>query len=181
MSQAVADQVRDARLPTIVVNDTWRLAPWADILYAADGKWWDVHAEEVQRFEGLKVTVQDCKHRVLLLRQTGAQGFDPDPACLRTGGNSGYQAVHVALHAGAARVLLCGFDMKGAHWFGEHQRPLRNTTPHTFRIWIGRFKSLAAQADIVNCTPGSALECFRRMNLEAALAAEKEEWLAAAL
>lgn len=166
MSREVADQLRAAAVPAIVLNDTFRLAPWADMLYAADVMWWVRNEQEALAFEGLKVTAMPNQRYpdLLCLRSTGERGYDPDPACIRTGGNSGYQALHVAIQAGAARILLCGYDMStgnGGHWFGRHAAPLRNADAGTYRRWIARFPDLRGHgADIVNCTPGSALECF---------------------
>lgn len=156
-------------MPTIVVNDAWKMAPWADVLYAADKAWW-IHHPEAMAFKGIKVCAQPNRPKgVEFIRPTGMYGFDPDPSCVRTGGNSGYQAVHVAIHTGASRILLLGFDMHGTHFFGPHQEPLRNTHPSSYPKWISRFKQLAIHADIVNCTPGSALTTVRCMSLDEAL------------
>jgi len=175
MSQAVADQVHAADLPTIVINNTFRLAPWADMLYAADQEWWSEFPEALH-FAGLRVSVSEVKgvHR---LRHTGAEGFDPDPTCVKTGGNSGYQALHIAAHAGAKRILLCGFDMHGGHWHKEHQRPLRTTPSPSYGRWIARLATLGEALatrgiEVINCTPGSALRCFRMARLDDCLAAE---------
>jgi hypothetical protein len=159
MSKAVADQVHGYGLPAIAVNKTWELAPWAQMLYAADSLWWEQNRVE---FAGLKISVNDggTLHKgVHRLKQTGYQGFDPDPSCIRTGGNSGYQAVHVAAHAGAKRILLCGFNMGGPHWHKEHRAPLRETGPGTYERWVNAFESLVREcpAEIINCTPESAL------------------------
>lgn len=176
MSQEVADRVRAAGLPAIVVNDTYRLAPWADILYAADRRWWEANPEAVTEFAGTKLVAQSglAFSDVILIQRSGNRGFDARPQFIRTGGNSGYAAVHIALHTGAARVLLLGFDMHGKHWFGSHSRRAPNNrlltdpSPHSFALWCERFNDLrgAAGADIVNCTPGSALKAFRFSRLE---------------
>lgn len=154
----------------IVVNDAFRLAPWADILYAADSAWWHVNKDQALAFAGVKMTA-DARvpyRDVVRLKQTGLEGYDPTPGCVRTGGNGGYQAVHVAISRGAQRVLLAGFDMRGSHYFGPHRGMLRNTDPATFERWIGRFPALAGRgAEIINCTPDSALTCFPTGELEA--------------
>lgn len=166
MSAEVAEQVRGLRV--IVVNDTVRLAPWAAMLYAADVEWWQLRSESLASFKGLRVSV--AKHRgVHQLVNTGDTGFDPDPRNIRTGGNSGYQAVHIAAQAGADRILLCGFDMHGGHWHANYQHPLRETGPDTYLRWVERFATLKTPARIINCTPGSALRCFEAMTLEDAL------------
>jgi hypothetical protein len=160
MSQEVADQA--AKYIRIAVNDTFRLAPEATMMYAADAKWWKCNPEAV-KFKGLKVTVDaDTEFaEVKLLKASKVEGFDPDPAKLCTGGNSGYQAIHLAIHAGAKRILLAGFDMKGTHFFGRHKGPLVNTDPVSFEWWKNRFPALKDRgAEIINCSPNSSLHCF---------------------
>jgi hypothetical protein len=179
MSRAVADDVFAAGIPAIVVNDTYLLAPWADMLYAADAAWWAAHPGAAD-FQGLRVTVQDVGC-ALKLRCSGPAGFDPHPGAVRSGGHSGHQAVHIAMHAGARRILLCGFDMRGTHWHGPHPEPLRNTAAGTFGRWIEAFAELGAAArqlgiEIVNCTPGSALTCVPAMSLTEALYRSREDY-----
>ncbi len=184
MSQAVADAVKAKGLPTIAITTAGQLAPWADMLYAADGDFW-TFSRWAADFKGLKVGM--CTHpgvkEIAISRRTEERGqdrhngFDPDPSKLRTGGNSGYQALSIAVHAGAARVLLFGFDMQGTHFHGEHRQPLRNTHPEQFEKWRARFNELAPillayRVDVVNCSPDSALTCFRKMTPEDALCAQ---------
>lgn len=172
MSQAVADAVLAADVPAIAVNDTYKLAPWAAILFSADLTWWRFHMEHVAGFRGLKVCSQPGRPLpgVQRIKLSGDFGFDPDPSCIRFGGNSGYQAVHIGIHTGAAKILLCGFDMHGTHFFGKHPEPLRNPHENRFARWIKRFKDLRdCGAEIINCTPDSALPWFPMMRLEDAL------------
>ena len=182
MSQQVADAVRAAGIPAIAVNSTFRLAPWADMLYAADWEWWAHDSNrDAHQFAGLKVTCRVPVKGVHCLRDSGSDGFDPDPAYVRTGGNGGYQALHIAAHAGASRVLLLGFDMRrteaGCHWHGPHPSMLRETTDQTYAKWARQFETIAGPlkergVGVVNCTPGSALQCFRVARLEDELAVE---------
>lgn len=168
LTREQVEQVRD--LPCVVVNDAWRLAPWAGVLYAADARWWRANPEALA-FAGTKVCAQPNRPQgVEYMRHSGVGGFDPDPLYVRTGGNSGYQAVHVAIHTGAARILLLGFDMHGTHFFGPHRKGLKNTPPSDHAKWAKRFPGLIGHgAEIVNCTPGSAIECFPRMSITEAL------------
>lgn len=157
------------RVRVLVVNDAFRLAPWADLLYAADAAWWHVNAQEALAFAGLKMTCDQMTpfRQVKRIKQTGLDGYDPTPGCVRTGGNGGYQALHVTISEGAERVLLLGYDMKGTHYFGRHGPALRNTDPDTFKRWVARFPALSGRgAEIINCTPGSALTCFPTSQLE---------------
>lgn len=185
MSAEVADRACAAGAYAIAINATFRLAPWAWMLYGADHEWW-LHPDyrDALRFEGHRVTIATgpahVPRCVEWMLQTGVTGFDPKPGHLRTGGNSGYQALHIAIQAGAARVLLCGLDMRGGHWHGDHPVGLKKTDPEQYARWIQRFEALrdVAQArgvEVVNCTPGSALRCFRSGDLREELARADSE------
>ncbi len=163
---------------TITINNTWELAPWADMMYAADASWWNKYHPYTGRFTGLKVSAsEECGRYadVLCLQYSERNGFDPDPAFVTKGGNSGFQAIHIAAHAGGSRILLCGFDMRGGHWHGRHTYPLREHGDGIFAEWIERMATLKAPLaergiEIINCTPGSALKCWPFIPLEEALA-----------
>lgn len=178
MNQAVANTVRGTR--TIAINTTFQLAPWADMLYAADARWWKAYEKPIDGpswriLGGIKVACEPTQYKeVHQIKNTGESGFDPDPGCVRIGGNSGYQAIHIAAHAGAKRILLCGFDMKGCHWHGRHPEPLRNHGEGIYARWLKNFDGLAKALnglgiEVLNCTPGSALKAFPMVALEEAL------------
>lgn len=164
-------RLRADAVAAVAVSDAFRVAPWADMLYSADAAWWHAHAQEALKFEGLKVTVSPSvsNRHVHLLKQGEVEGFAASPDTLATGGNSGYQALHLAVHAGARRALLCGYDMtgkRGAHFFGDHPRNLRTTDEASFGRFAPRFAALAGRGtEIINCSPGSAIECFPRADL----------------
>ncbi len=105
-------------------------------------------------------------------------GLSFDPMVIHQGANSGFQALNLAVLMGAARVLLLGYDMGSSdaktHWHGNHPAGLNNPGAQNFANWIAAFNSAAGQAiaagiDIVNCTPGGALDCFARQELSEAL------------
>ena len=50
-SRQTKRQYVQGKARVIAVNDAWRLAPWADILYACDGRWWR-HHKGVPEFTG---------------------------------------------------------------------------------------------------------------------------------
>lgn len=157
----------------IAINDAWRLCPDADILHACDSKWWHHHKEALS-FEGIKVTLDQNTRfsKVHCLRHDGVEGFNPNPEYLRTGKNSGFQAVHLAMHFGFQRIVLLGFDMcekKGkSHYFGDHPAPLQRKSPYD--LFIRYFESLVAPLntrgiEVINATPDSALPWFQMKNL----------------
>ena len=76
----------------IVVNNAYKLAPWADALYAADDKWW-TWEKGAPTFAGMKYTIAPTRRAwpgVVALRNTGQHGLESNPEGLRTGLNSGY-------------------------------------------------------------------------------------------
>lgn len=165
-------------VPVIAVNDAYRVAPWANVLYAADEKWWTWHAG-VPDFAGLRFSISPTVPHIewppiVVLKNTGTLGLETDPTALRTGYNSGYQALNLAVHFGAARVLLVGFDMADhdgkSHWFGDH--PDHSTSPYAQMLdaFSGLLEPLvAAGVDVVNCSRWTALETFPKQPLEIAL------------
>lgn len=200
LTEAQAERVGAAwvagKCRAIAINTTYRRAPWADLLYACDGTWWR-HHPEAAAFFGPKVTQdhgsearigeqRELAERLglLMLRtevnekgQSIATGISTVPGTIRTGSNSGYQAINLAVQLGAKRILLLGFDMKkgpgGAeHWHGRHPEGCINSSPYP--EFIKKFATAVPDlqrlgVEVINCTPGSALECFPRANLEAVL------------
>lgn len=162
------------RIRVLVVNDAVYPLWGADWLHACDRKWWAWNILAVARFPGIKTTMASDVPAPWVdgaLIDTGISGFDPEPSHCRTGGNSGYQGIHIAMAAGAAKVVLVGMDMHrrdGDHFFGAHRD---NIASHHATTMIPYFESLVPAArsmgvEILNATPGSALQAFRFTELE---------------
>lgn len=164
------------RARVIAVKDTVQLAPWADVLYSGEIKWWKHYAPTLD-FEGLRYGIdhQDMATYATVLKNTGMSGLDTEPTGLRTGKNSGFQAINLAVHLGAARIVLLGYDMglsgDRTHFFGEHPYPRSNV----FQDFVPLFETLveplrARGVTIVNASRKTALSCFDRCSLSEALA-----------
>ena len=166
--------------PTIVVNDAFRLAPWADALYAADRAWWQVHHAEVAKvFHGERWTPSaEAAEEYSLRRVHGrhASGLCEDPAIIHYNLNGGAQALNLAYHWGARRFVLVGYDMGPVagrgHFFGDHPAPLRNASPweqmvRTFGVIAEDCRRLGLE--VVNTSSTSRLRCFPRATLNDAL------------
>jgi len=165
----------------IVINTTFRLAPWADLLYACDGKWWNAvdpttnmkYAEEAaQHFNKDNMWTQDKGaadlYGLRYIKSLRKQGLSKVKGVIHQGANSGFQAINLAYLAGARRFILLGFDCKGNHWHGNHPGPINTGMPHG--TWKKEFQILAAdlekeKVDVVNCSPGTALRAFRTGDL----------------
>jgi hypothetical protein len=165
------------RARVIAINDAYKLAPWADVLYACDSKWWRWH-RGVPSFSGPKYALERSSAKfpgVQVLRHTGTTGLERDPGAVRTGKNSGYQAINVAVHFGAARILLLGYDMSRGpdgkeHWFGHHPNCQRSPFESFRRHFETLVDPLAALGvTVINCSRRTALQAFPRLPLEEAL------------
>ena len=165
----------------VAVNDAIQYAPFAVALMASDAEWWAAH-RGVPTFSGLKYCLEPRAYGrwsdVQVLRNTGHEGLELDSTGLKTGRNSGAAAINLAVHLGATRILLLGYDCardrKGReHFFGAHRPGLRNGSP--YRLFRQMFAKMAAPlkavgVTIVNCSRRTEIECFERQPLEQALA-----------
>lgn len=169
------------RARVIAINDAVRLAPWADLLYFCDEQWYRWHETEVREFEGMKATLENFALRdevpgLACLAKRGEAGLCAEPDGLHTGSNSGFQAINLAVHLGARKIVLLGYDMKAkagqAHWFGDHPVPTVKTLWKD--LFIPAFRTLADPlkrrgVEVVNATPDSALDVFPFSPLREAL------------
>lgn len=93
---------------------------------------------------------------------------------VRSYANSGAGAISAAVHAGAKRVILLGYDCQKtggkSHWHGDHPKHLGNAG--RIDSWHDAFLKLKndfKDVEIVNATRETALECFNKIDLEVAL------------
>ena len=173
-----ADDVRYLRgkVPVIAINDAWMLCPWADVLYSSDRSWWP-HYKGVPKFTGIKYGVGSGMGKanpyrnhpeITVLRNTGWTGLELDPSGLKTGRNSGYAALNLAVHFGARRILLLGYNLGHlhgkSHFFGNHPPNLQQTAalyPNFRRAFDTLVEPLnAAGVEVVNCTKHTSLQSF---------------------
>lgn len=158
------------RAPVVVVNDAYRYAPWAEVLFAADAKWWRWKQEIPDDcLPPLKYTVtfesQILRPSVQLLVPSGQSGIAATPDRVRTGGHSGYAAINLAAHLVGAggRIVLLGYDMQCTrdgrhHFFGEHPDANHLNYAHRMGAYAGLKAALTAlDISIVNCTPRTAI------------------------
>lgn len=175
LTQQQVDLVKDAG-KVYVVNDAYKIAPWANVLYAADYEWWEYH-QGCPEFAGRKVSCSAGASGIFpkieyIFRSKRAFSFEPGMIAL--GGNSGYQALNLAITEGARTVILLGYDMQLSsaglrHFFGEH--PAGIARESNYAKWIENFNLIApeiaaAGIRVINCSPGSALNCFEKANLQ---------------
>ena len=147
MSRDLAESMRGQRVG--VVSNVFELAPWADFLAANDRAWWRAYPEAIN-FAGRRFSSSEFP---------GVERCRPG----NTQWASGVLALQAAVNLGAKRIRLYGFDMHGSHYFGEYTNGLVNTKPYRRAVHLQQFRDWARanpRVEVVNCTPGSALDCF---------------------
>lgn len=100
-----------------------------------------------------------------------------EPGLLGSGGNSGFQAVNLAVQFGATKIVLVGFDYRidlGIHWHGRYPPGLNNPNQTSVARWRERLDSQAKRlADlgvtVLNASEDSALSAFPKVPLMEAL------------
>ena len=192
LTQAQVDLLR-GRCGVIAINNAYELAPWADLLYFCDEKWWRWHHEKpgYKAFAGIKVTLENPKviaaePAVKSVQNLGRNGLCEFRHGLHTGKNGGYQAIDLAVHLGAKRILLLGYDMRPAEdgrlqWHKGH--PIKGNPRQYEEHMLPMFPSLVQPlakrgVEVLNCTPKSALKVFPMVALEVALGIEAPQQLA---
>lgn len=167
------------RARVVVINDGYKLAPWADLLYACDDAWWNRH-DGAGGFAGERWTCSRKSAERWGLRWISAEhrrGLSTSRKFIHFGRHSGYQALNLVALTGPAKIVLLGFDCCAegdrTHWFGEHPGKIEVKRDfEAWRRWIdGAASPLAAMGIVaVNASRRSALTAFSRMTIEQALA-----------
>lgn len=146
-------------------------------MYACDPKCWEHYKPA---YDGLRVCQDARASEFGAYRMPGVDepGLSLDPHLIHFGANSGYQALNLALHFGARRVLLLGFDMQPTngrlHWHPDHPTGLNNPDETRFALWNANFGTVRpdlekAGVEVVNCSRETALTCFPRASIRDAL------------
>jgi len=144
----------------IVTNSSYRIAPFADILYACDRRYLVQHGEAIKKnFQGDVLT-----HSAFT---------DANKARCVDYRNSGATSIALAAWHGCERIYLLGFDCSvknGFHWHGKHEGKLSNCK--SLAEWPDIFKRVSVDLrnkQVINLTRQTELTCFER--------GEVEKWL----
>lgn len=121
-----------------------------------------------KEFVGQKCTIKNTgghvdDESIHMLRNVGVTGLSKERNGLCTGANGGYQALGLAVAAGAARVLLLGYDMRKvdgrSNWHAGHATPTHEAWYDVYRKPFDSIKRIPG-VEVFNCTPGSALKTY---------------------
>lgn len=181
----------------IGANNAYMLGNWVDVLWFGDRCWYDWHESRLPKFSGIIAT---CHQEHAGMDRLGilyvdkhpkkTMGICKDPAYIAWNKNSGASAINLAIHFGAKRVVLLGFDMKvdennETHWHGGHQqdrveylRGIRGIKieqqKSPYERFLKCFSYIADDAsamgiEIINTGLESAISEFKKMSLKEVL------------
>jgi hypothetical protein len=181
LKKADVDYVR-GKAKVIAINTSFRIAPWAEILYACDAGWWHHYFGEVARlFQGSELwTISIPAYKKYKLHyiygDDKRSGLSKTPQQLNAGKNSAHQAIGLAYLFGAKRILLLGCDFQRVagkvHWHADHPRAMGNGG--RFAEWVKDMRPLAqdlraAGVEVINCSPSSAIDAFPKHPIQECL------------
>jgi hypothetical protein len=163
----------------IVVNNSWALAPWADVILCADGRWWGFYYQDIKELPAIKVTLDQATathypqvHLLKLIRSKRTLLVD-EPGTVGLLGNSGSYALNLAVQFKCKKIILCGFDFhinNGMHWHGKHVKGLNNPLAVRLEHWrklldheAGTLQKLGVE--VINASKISALQKYPKISL----------------
>lgn len=175
LTQADVDMCR-GKGKVYVVKECRHLAPWADVLYAADTDWWD-DQNGAKDFAGERWTVSVEAAQKFGLNYIEARTdwlWSTTKGKVATGGNSGFQIINMAALDGAERIILLGYDMghsagQNKHWWDDdHPRESRYSN---YALWMQHMAKAAKYIEIpvLNASRESAIKTFPRVDLATVL------------
>jgi len=163
----------------IAINKAILYYPKADVMYWTDTRVYNWFKKEIDEFSGLKYTIRNVSGpNINILRNTGKGGIEINAEGLRHGNNSGFAAINLAVHLGASRIVLLGYDMattgKMTHWHNGYNNVNRtkesiytnNMLPY-FQTLVEPLQSLGIE--IINANPNSEIKCFKKVSIDHAL------------
>jgi hypothetical protein len=169
----------------IGINVAYLLGDWIDLVFFGDNGFFNNHKSRLINFPNLKVSCIPealeynwLKH--LSREPKKSKGISSNNECVCWNSNSGASAISIAVHAGAKRIYLLGFDMKlneisQQHWHDLYGRGIINDpkkinklpfTRHLFGFPLIAQDAKKLGVEIINVSPDSAINCFPKISMK---------------
>ncbi len=170
----------EGRCRAIAINSAGYLnAQWADVLYAADPRWWEWHKKRpgVAGFTGERCSIQVDNYEhppgVHVIRNVDHPyhhaGLSEDPCAIRTGFHGGSQALNIATLGGSKFILLLGYDGAPSpegksHFHDGHPVPTSAAAYPQYRASFSAMEHalIALGVRVVNCNLKSWIDTFEK-------------------
>ena len=155
------------------INDSYRIIVFLDEHYACDEKWWSTWGKDFrEKYPALSSWAyadNAAEYGVKVIKGFHNRGLSLRQDKIHYGANSGYQALNIAFLMGGRKFILVGYNMQRlknkTHFFGDHQGMNNNSPYHLFKENFDTIQEPIKNL-VVNCTTNSALNSFRRADLE---------------
>lgn len=165
------------------------LCPWADVAYGCDAAWWR-HRRGLPDFKGFKIShARELTSSFPDIRMIDIKPHRPsvpgeewvdrilidEPGIIGAGRNSAFQALNIAVQFGSRRAMFIGLDLHGEHYYGRNNwfkagNPDEYQFDRCIRVFNANAQVLKSMGvDVVNASPTTRLQCFRRSTIEHAL------------
>jgi hypothetical protein len=173
----------------IGINVAFMIGDWMDMIFFGDDGFFKRYESQLSEYRGLKVTCTDLAStnevpwvKYLPKDKEHVKGITRNPSKVSWNHNSGAAAISLAVHTGASKIILLGFDMnvnedKNMHWHDIYKRG-KIETPKDWKHWqpilerqmLG-FKHIAQDAKeigvtIINASPTSSINSFPKTSIK---------------
>lgn len=186
VNNAFGDAIKSATGKTI----RYEPRQWVDVCFFGDKRWYNWQVDDygggIKEFGGILVTRKQAgvngNGRIKVVPVKKAWGLYHSPDGIGWSENSGCAAINVAVHMGAKRIVLLGFDMRSIngefnyhrdHKTSRHQGPkaatekMSDPCPTFLKAFpIIRNDVERMGVEILNATPGSAIKEFEFVDLK---------------
>ncbi len=150
-------------------------APFAKVVYCADGDWWDLK----KGLPSARAEKWTCSKEASL--KYGLNHIDVKPRelwsinkdYLASGGNSGFQTLNLAALHGYKKIVLLGYDygFTAQKHFYDGTSLKRESRYSNYKEWLNHMRKAAnlMNVEVVNCTRKSTIDCFPSMSIQDAI------------
>lgn len=179
-----------------VCNAAYQVAHDAELLYAVNIEWWAHYWPSVRHLRAEKWTTNRQaadRYGINWIAERNAPGLSTDPDVIHHGHGSGFSLLSMAARAKPDRIVLLGYDQRYAPDYDGRARRAGSAPRHSLDLlpageypasmqhWpsvsvrdgvhvelVELYRSVADQGlvEIVNCSPGSAIDWFPRVAIE---------------
>jgi len=166
----------------IGVNIAFKLGDWVDIAFFGDRTFGLKYRKELEEFPNYVMTcsatvAKDDNFIYIDKDRNHVTGISPYPGKICWNNSSGAAAIDLAIHLGAKRIFLLGFDMNldqqnHQHWHNAYRREhdeqvAKRALP--FTIHIKPFQKIADEAklndvSVYNVNPYSNINVFEKID-----------------
>jgi hypothetical protein len=170
----------------IGVNVAYLLGNWVDMVFFGDSGFFLKHLHGLARYSGIRITCHSDVKKYdwvkFMARDRKAHGLSSSPEMICWNNNSGAASINVAVHTGAKRIILVGFDMKLStdahqHWHNAYgkgainMKDARKMMKLPFQRHLRGFPDIARDAkklgiEILNASPDSAIQDFKKVTVK---------------